>query len=93
MDWVEWASIAASIGAFFGAACLFTAAANLGLVENVELLLAHGADATLQSKVGESALSLAERPDSSVARVERRQVVELLTPSAKATFGRLERSK
>lgn len=53
-------------------------AANLGLVENVKLLLANGADATLKSKDGETALSLVERPDSSVAREERRQVVELL---------------
>jgi ankyrin repeat protein len=54
-------------------------AANLGLVENVKLLLAGGADATRKSKDGETALSLSERPGSSVARAERRQVVELLT--------------
>lgn len=53
-------------------------AANLGLVENVKLLLASGADATLKTKDGETALSLTERPDSSVARAERREVVELL---------------
>ena len=33
---------------------------------------------TLKSKDDETALSLTERPDSSVARAERRQVVELL---------------
>lgn len=53
-------------------------AANLGLIENVKVLLANKADATLTTKDGETALSLAERPNSSVARVGRRQVVELL---------------
>lgn len=53
-------------------------AANLGLIENVKLLLAHGADPTLKSSSGESALSLADNPDSAVAREERRKVVELL---------------
>jgi ankyrin repeat protein len=53
-------------------------AANLGLIDNVKELLAKGADATRKSKYGETALSLAERPDSSVAREERAEVVELL---------------
>jgi uncharacterized protein (TIGR03067 family) len=58
-------------------------AANLGLVENVKILLAQGADATLKtyasvtSKGGVTALSLA-MTDSSCARAERRKVVELL---------------
>jgi Ankyrin repeats (3 copies)/Ankyrin repeats (many copies) len=58
-------------------------AANLGLVENVKFLLAHGADATLKtnasiaSKGGVTALSLAEA-ESSYAPAERRQIVELL---------------
>ena len=52
--------------------------ANLGLVENVKILLAHGADATLKSKDGDTALSLTEDRESSVARAERRQVVKIL---------------
>jgi ankyrin repeat protein len=58
-------------------------AANLGLVENVKTLLAHGADATRKTYSSVTAngrvtaLSLAEGP-SSYARAERRQVVELL---------------
>lgn len=53
-------------------------AANLGLVENVKVLLASGADAGRKSRHGETALSLAVRPESSVAQAERRQVAELL---------------
>jgi ankyrin repeat protein len=58
-------------------------AVNLGLVENVKTLLALGADATLKTHAsvtstgGGTALSLGEA-DSSYARAERRQVVELL---------------
>jgi ankyrin repeat protein len=58
-------------------------AANLGLVENVRALLAHGADPTrttypsVTSKGGVTALSLAEA-ESSYAPTERRQVVKLL---------------
>jgi ankyrin repeat protein len=52
-------------------------AANLGLVENVKALLAHGADATLKTRHGSSALSLAQG-DSSCARAGRREVVALL---------------
>jgi ankyrin repeat protein len=52
-------------------------AANLGLVGNVKLLLARGADATRKNKQGDTALSLLEG-DSSVARAERREVAELL---------------
>ena len=53
-------------------------AANLGLVENVKTLLANGADATLKSSDGETALSLAEREDPLFRLEERRQVVKLL---------------
>jgi hypothetical protein len=53
-------------------------AANLGLVENVKTLLAKGADATLKSADGESALSLAEREGSMFRLEERRQVVKVL---------------
>jgi hypothetical protein len=53
-------------------------AANLGLVENVKTLLAKGADATLKSADGETALSLAEREDTSFRLEERRQVVKVL---------------
>jgi ankyrin repeat protein len=58
-------------------------AANLGLLENVKTLLAHGADPTLKtyasvtSKGGVTALSLAEA-ESSYAPTERGQVVALL---------------
>jgi ankyrin repeat protein len=58
-------------------------AANLGLVENVKILLANGADATRQtyasptSTGGTTALSLAEE-ESSFAPAERRQVVAIL---------------
>jgi ankyrin repeat protein len=58
-------------------------AANLGLVDNVKILLAHDADATRKtnasatSKGGVTALSLAEA-ESSYAAAERRDVVELL---------------
>ena len=52
-------------------------AANLGLVENVKTLLAHGADATRRTRRGETALSLAEE-DSSYAPAQRRRVVKLL---------------
>jgi len=52
-------------------------AANLGLVENVKTLLARGAAASIESKTGETALSLSEG-EASVNREERRQVVELL---------------
>jgi uncharacterized protein len=53
-------------------------AANLGLIENVKILLANGADATLKSADGETALSLAES-DAPEFRVEqRRQVVKVL---------------
>jgi ankyrin repeat protein len=53
-------------------------AANLGLVENVKTLLANGADATLKSADGETALSLAEREDPLFRLEQRRQVVKLL---------------
>jgi hypothetical protein len=53
-------------------------AANLGLLDNVKILLDRGAEATLKNKHGETALSLTARPDSSVNREERQQVVELL---------------
>lgn len=52
-------------------------AANVGLIENVKTLLAHGADASIKAKNGATALSLAER-ESSVNREERQQIVELL---------------
>jgi ankyrin repeat protein len=52
-------------------------AANLGLVENVKALLAHGADATLKTRQGESALSIAEA-GSSYGQVGHRQLAELL---------------
>jgi hypothetical protein len=52
-------------------------AANLGLVDNVKTLLAHGADATLKTRHGETALSIAKE-DSSYAREQRQEVVELL---------------
>ena len=52
-------------------------AANLGLIENVKVLLARGADATLKTDYGDTALSLVEAR-SSVARAERRQVAEVL---------------
>ncbi len=51
--------------------------ANLGLVANVKTFLATGADASLKSKAGATALSLAES-EASVNREERAQVVELL---------------
>ena len=54
-------------------------AANLGLVENVKMLLSKGADATLKSTNGDTALSLAEREDSKFRLEERRQVVKVLT--------------
>jgi hypothetical protein len=57
-------------------------AANLGLTENVQRLLTLGADVDLKSEAGETALSLTERPDSSVNREERKQVVELLKRQA-----------
>lgn len=53
-------------------------AANLGCVDNVKVLLANGADAIRESKDGETALSLAERSGSSVARAGRGQVAEIL---------------
>ncbi len=53
-------------------------AANLGLVEHVETLLAAGADPALRTKQGETAISLAARPDSSVARQERLLAVTAL---------------
>jgi ankyrin repeat protein len=58
-------------------------AANLGLLDNVTTLLAHGADptrmtyASVSSKGGVTALSLTEA-ESSYAPTERRQVAELL---------------
>jgi ankyrin repeat protein len=58
-------------------------AANLGLVDNVKTLLAHGADPRLKTYAsvtcngGVTALSLAE-VESSYAPAERRQVVALL---------------
>jgi uncharacterized protein len=53
-------------------------AANLGLVENVKTLLANGADATLKSPDGETALSLAETEAPLFHVEERRQVVKVL---------------
>jgi ankyrin repeat protein len=52
-------------------------AANLGLIDNVKLLLAKGANATLKTAYGATALSLAER-DNSYEPAKRRRVVELL---------------
>jgi uncharacterized protein len=52
-------------------------AANLGLVENVEALLAAGADPMLKTKSGVSVFTLLEQ-DSSVANAERKQVAALL---------------
>jgi ankyrin repeat protein len=52
-------------------------AANLGLVENVKVLLANGADATLKTESGSTALDLCQSR-SSVARAERKQVAEIL---------------
>jgi ankyrin repeat protein len=48
------------------------------LVENVKTLLAKGADATLKSSNGDTALSLAEREGSKFRLEERRQVVKVL---------------
>lgn len=53
-------------------------AANLGLIENVRILLEHGADASLATANGVTALSLVEG-DASVNRNERKQIAELLT--------------
>ena len=53
-------------------------AANLGLIDNVQTLIAKGADVTATSKHGETALSLTERPNSSVNRRERRAVTRIL---------------
>jgi hypothetical protein len=53
-------------------------AANLGLVENVKTLLAKGADATLKSADGETALSLAEPEDPLFRLQQRRRVVKVL---------------
>ena len=53
-------------------------AANLGLVENVKILLANGADMRLKANDGQTALSLTERLNSSFNIEERKQVVELL---------------
>lgn len=58
-------------------------AANLGLVNNVKTLLAHGADPGRKSKRGETAASLAAG-DSSVNREERAQIVQLLAAHRKA---------
>jgi ankyrin repeat protein len=58
-------------------------AANLGLVENVKLLLASGADASLKSEFGDTALSMAERPGS-YAPAERQQVARLLREAGKS---------
>jgi len=53
-------------------------AANLGLLDNVKTLVVNGADLRRAAKDGSTALSLAERSDSSVNREERLQVVEYL---------------
>jgi ankyrin repeat protein len=58
-------------------------AANLGLVENVKTLLAHGADTSLKTRGGSTALSIAEW-ESSYAPAQRRQVVELLKSHLKS---------
>jgi ankyrin repeat protein len=52
-------------------------AANLGLVDNVKVLLANGADPTLKTRRGSTALSLLQR-ESSCAQEQRKQVAELL---------------
>jgi ankyrin repeat protein len=54
-------------------------AATLGLVENVETLLANGADTARKSRNGDTASSLAGRPGSLYNPEGRRQVVELLS--------------
>jgi hypothetical protein len=56
-------------------------AANLGLVDNVGRLLEHGADPSLQSASGETALSLVEGR-SSVNEQERAEVARLLRQRA-----------
>jgi ankyrin repeat protein len=53
-------------------------AANLGLVDNVKTLLANGADATLKSVDGNSALSLVDSEDPLFRLEERRQVRKVL---------------
>lgn len=53
-------------------------AANLGLIDNVNLLLELGADPLLKCKKGETALDLAERANSSVNRIERQEVAIIL---------------
>lgn len=53
-------------------------AANLGMVDHVRELLEAGADPSLQSNFGETALSLAEEPDAHVAVSGRREVARVL---------------
>lgn len=53
-------------------------AANLGLLDNVKTLVARGADVRRAAKDGSTALSLAERPNSSVNQDGRKRVVEYL---------------
>jgi hypothetical protein len=55
-------------------------AANLGLLENVKTLLANGADATLKSTDGSTAVSIAEWEDTRwrFRLAERREVVKVL---------------
>jgi uncharacterized protein len=53
-------------------------AANLGLVENVKLLLAKGADAKLEPTDGATALSLAARDNSSFRPEQRREIAKML---------------
>jgi hypothetical protein len=53
-------------------------AANLGLLDNVQTLVANGADVKRAAKDGSTAISLAERPESSVNREGRSRVVEYL---------------
>lgn len=53
-------------------------AANLGLLDNVKALVAGGADASLRGPDGETALSLAERPNARVNEAGRQPVAEFL---------------
>jgi ankyrin repeat protein len=49
-----------------------------GLVQNVELLLQFGADASLKNRRGKTALDLAENPKSSAAPADRERIVMML---------------
>ena len=53
-------------------------AANLGLIDNVRVLLAAGADAEIRSKQGATALSLTEQANEHFRPAARREVANLL---------------